>query len=363
MCADAPKKRAMLQVYYTLGSGGVERVIHCISAALRRQGIASHLLVIGSEPGRVTSDEFDSVRVLSTSWPPLIRSWRIAASINAVRRSIERATDTRCKLLVHTPGIWAGLLSHDDSELVFHSMESEMAKPRSVAWTDVAKRVLRALAFSRRRIVAVSDGVRDDLAKVYHLSRGRIRVVRNAVSVSAVLARSGAYQTPVSGRYVLHLGRFNEVKQQDHLVRAAQFIDPDIHVCFMGDGSEGFREMVAPDLAAANLAGRVKFLPYNDNPYPVMRSACCLVLCSRTEAMPMAAIEALILGVPVVSYDSPTGPREILGERNPEWLVPLNDINALARKINTVAATPPAVDIGYYRRRHDAELLYTVYLE
>jgi glycosyltransferase involved in cell wall biosynthesis len=363
MCANARKNRAVLQVYYTLGSGGVERVIHSISAALREQGVASHLLVIGSHPGRVTTDEFDSVRVLSTSWPPPIRAWRIAASIGAVRRSIERASDARCKILVHTPGIWAGLLSRDDSELVFHSIESEMSKPRSAAWTDVFRRSLRALAFSRRQIVAVSEGVREDLAKTYLLSRGRIRVIKNAVKVAAVLARADAYQTPIEGRYVLHIGRFNEVKQQKHLIQAARFIDADIQICFMGDGSDAFRTTIASELATDTLARKVRFLPYRENPYPIIKSACCLVLCSRTEAMPMVAIEALTLGVPVISYDSPTGPREILGERNPEWLVPLNDINALATGINTIIETPPEVDISYYRMRHDAANLCRGYLE
>jgi glycosyltransferase involved in cell wall biosynthesis len=363
MYASAPKNRAVLQVYYTFGSGGVERVIHTISEALREQGVASHLLVIGSQLGRVTSDAFDSVCVLSPSRSSLTRSWHIAASIHAVRRSIELASNTRCKILVHTPGIWAGLLSRDDSELLFHSIETELGKHRARIWSDVLRRSMRAIAFSGRRIVAVSEGVREDLARTYLLSRGRIRVIKNAVKVAAVLARSAVYQTPIEGRYVLHVGRFNEVKQQEHLIQAARFIYTDIQICFMGEGSETFRKAVTPELAHNNLTRKIRFLPYSENPYPIIRSACCLVLCSRTEAMPMVAIEALTLGVPVISYDSPTGPREILGERNPEWLVPLNDISALAAKINAVIETPPEVDITYYRMRHDVANICRGYLE
>jgi glycosyltransferase involved in cell wall biosynthesis len=362
MCANALKNGALLQVYYTFGSGGVERVIHNISNALRKEGVSSHLIVIGNDAGRVRPDEFDSITILPVSASPLCRSWRMARSIASVRRLIER-NGRRCKLLVHTPGLWAAFLPRDKCDLVFHSIGSEINKAAKPAFADRLRHHLRALAFSRRNVVTVSDGVRADLLQLYRLSPARLRTIRNPVDVASVLRQSKEYIAPVAGKYVLHIGRFNEVKQQEHLLRAASSIDPQLKICFMGDGGDTFRQEVVPRLDSPALAGRVEFLDYHANPYPVINSACCVVLCSRTEAMPMVVIEALILGIPVVSYDSPTGPREIMGRRNPEWLVPINDISTLAKVISAVASEHPSVDVDYYRQRYDAALICRDYLQ
>ena len=48
----------------------------------------------------------------------------------------------------------------------------------------------------------------------------------------------------------------------------------------------------------------------------------------------MALIEALILNVPVISTDCPVGPREILRGSLTRYLVPVQDISALAKALD-----------------------------
>lgn len=81
------------------------------------------------------------------------------------------------------------------------------------------------------------------------------------------------------------------------------------------------------------IQGHVKFLGFSKNPYKLMLDADLLVLSSDWEGLPTVIIEALYCGLPIVSTDCPSGPREILINGAYGSLVPMNDKSALANAI------------------------------
>ncbi|MGC9125431.1 MAG: glycosyltransferase, partial [Caldisericaceae bacterium] len=70
-----------------------------------------------------------------------------------------------------------------------------------------------------------------------------------------------------------------------------------------------------------------------DNPYKYMNRADVFVLSSLYEGLSMVLIESLALGVPVVSTDCPSGPREVLEDGKYGKLVPVSDVEALKNAI------------------------------
>ena len=135
--------------------------------------------------------------------------------------------------------------------------------------------------------------------------------------------------------YIVHVGRFKLQKDHALLIRAYAQSSAQVPLVLVGTGPE----MAACQALAATLgvADKVIFVGFQANPYPFIRHAGLMVLSSRFEGFGIVIAEALALGVPVVSTDCESGPRELLPTH---CLVPVGDVAALANKINQALAQP-----------------------
>lgn len=108
-------------------------------------------------------------------------------------------------------------------------------------------------------------------------------------------------------RFVLFVGRLNEIKGPDLLLEAFHQIKdlfPDIYLLFVGpDG--GMLNTLEASVQQAHSGGRVRFIGYlgGADKTAAYKAAEVLVIPSRLEAMSIVALEAGICGTPVVLTD------------------------------------------------------------
>jgi glycosyltransferase involved in cell wall biosynthesis len=196
------------------------------------------------------------------------------------------------------------------------------------------------------RIVAVSDGVADDLAATARLARRRIHTVYNPVGFERLeAAGSGAVDhpwlsplSPRTGPVVLAAGRLIAQKGFPTLVRALALLPGDIRLVILGEGPD--RPALERLVADLGLAHRVDIHGFVDNPYPYFRAADVFVLSSRWEGLPTVLIEALAFDTPIVATDCPSGPREILDGGRLGRLVPVGEPGPMAAAIAQAVASP-----------------------
>jgi glycosyltransferase involved in cell wall biosynthesis len=203
-------------------------------------------------------------------------------------------------------------------------------------------------------IVAVSQGVADDLVTCAGLQKEQVVAIANPVVTSTLLRRA---ESPIphpwlapGNRTLVAAGRLHAQKDFALLLRAfarARKQCPPLRLIVLGEGLERCRlEQLAHAIGIKNavlLPGHV------DNPYAFMSRASAFVLSSIYEGLPTVLIEALACGAPTISTDCPSGPAEILGNGRFGRLVPVGDEEALAAAIQRTLEAPP--DRAASRRR------------
>jgi glycosyltransferase involved in cell wall biosynthesis len=183
-------------------------------------------------------------------------------------------------------------------------------------------------------IVAVSDGVADDLAVVAGLSRERIATIPNPVVTPDLLASARAplehpWFAPGEPPVLLGVGRLVPAKDFATLLKAFAQVRAarGARLLILGEGAErAALEALADELG---IGTDVAFPGYVANPYAYMSRAAAFVLSSRWEGLVSVLIEAMACGCPVVSTDCPSGPFEILNGGALGPLVPVGDHAAL----------------------------------
>ena len=202
-------------------------------------------------------------------------------------------------------------------------------------------------------ILAISNGVADEMARRSGLPREQIQVITNP-TVTPQLEQgareplSHPWFQPGQPPVILGAARLSRSKDFATLVRAFARVRQSrpARLVILGDAKKQKktkkRQSELMHLAAELGVADVVSLPgFTNNPYHYMANAGVYVLSSHFEGLPNALIEAMACGCPVVSTDTPSGPYEILegGKYGP--LVAIGDDEAMAKAIISVLNSPP----------------------
>ena len=175
-------------------------------------------------------------------------------------------------------------------------------------------------------IVAVSREAEADLERTYGAEAARVRTIYNICDAEKIRAEAllPAEDAALLERLerapfvVCSAGRLTEKKGHWHLVRAFREIvrrEPGALLVILGrEGSakENTEPLLREIIRANGLEDNVLLPGFYSNPYPYLARGDVYVCSSFNEGFPNALVEAMALGLPVVSTDCRSGPREIL---------------------------------------------------
>ena len=138
------------------------------------------------------------------------------------------------------------------------------------------------------------------------------------------------------------VGRLHSAKGHDVLIKAIKLLAEegvDVHWRIAGSGPE--REALEAQIGQSGLNHRIRLLGSlsEDQIIEEMRSADVFALASHAEPLGVVYMEAMAMGVATIGT-SAGGVAEIIDHGKTGWLIPPNDVDALARAIRSLMTDP-----------------------
>ena len=189
------------------------------------------------------------------------------------------------------------------------------------------------------KIFVITRVMKDEFINKVGIDEKKVELVYNPIDLKLIEKKAEnvekKYENYLKQDYFLQVSRLTQQKQPEHLVDIYYKLKQagiKEKLYFIGDGEK--KEIIKQKIKEYNLENDIILLGQIENPYPFFKNAKLFVHTAKYEGLPTVLLESLALGTPVVSYDCPTGPRDILGE-NSEYgeLISLNDKDMFVEKV------------------------------
>lgn len=167
------------------------------------------------------------------------------------------------------------------------------------------------------KIFGISKDLVAQLTDIYPWTKEKCSVIYNRIDLNSLKGKKeeGVYQA--SSPAFISVGRLEPVKGYRHLINAFKIVKeslPSASLSFVGDGS--MRKALENQVDELGLKSSVFFLGLQENPFKYLKKSDICVQTSITEGFMNVLVEACACGVPAISTDCRSGPREILSERS-----------------------------------------------
>ncbi len=216
------------------------------------------------------------------------------------------------------------------------SFHSSVLLARRGRWSlrNAARRaVMRRVARTASALMAGSDFAAKAAADLCGVDESKVTVIHNAVDVSRIIGERphDSIRTelglPRTERLVVTLGTVKEPKNHRLLVRAMRHVldrRDDVSAVIIGSGPRELLGALGGLAGELGLREKIHFLGYREDAYGVVKECDLMALPSLWEGLPVAALEGMACGIPVLLSDIPPH-RELVEDGVDGWLFSSDD--------------------------------------
>lgn len=204
------------------------------------------------------------------------------------------------------------------------------------------------------KVVCVAKTLKNELLHLIpELDESSICVLQNVIDTEKIMQMSSIFMATnrmqEEGLKVITIGSLVKVKGYDRLIKAhKQLLNYGLYhnIYIIGDGEE--RSTLQKISSNLGVKSTVHFLGKIDNPYPYLKFSDIYVCSSYQEGLNTAVIEALVLGIPIISTEC-SGAKELLGHNNEYGFVTENNNESLCKGLSLFLSNSEMRN--YYRKR------------
>ncbi|NET57550.1 MAG: glycosyltransferase family 4 protein [Symploca sp. SIO2E6] len=325
--------------------GGIEHHCEEIYSRIVRQGHSVDLFARSSYTGSLTIDKYSiqGVRVISL---PCLQVKGMDALLSSALGAIASTGGSYDIIHFHALGpalfTWLPKVATTAKVVVTcHGLDWRRAK-----WSKISSELIHlgekaAVRFANRLIV-VSEELNSYFRQTYNINTEYITNAPSSLGTSDPNFQYGSSLGLSSGKYIMFMGRLVPEKLPDVLIRAFQTLKPEGYklVLVGGTSDTGGYTSKLFELAADN--PDIVFTNELNGPRlaEILRHAKLFVLPSEVEGLPLALLEAMQEGIPVLASNLPVH-RQLLGiGKQRGMLFPVGDVPACVQSLDWALTHP-----------------------
>ncbi len=311
-------------VISTLQAGGAERVMAILANTWVQRGNCVTLITLGP----AGNDFYPLDPRVCRIGLNLIKNTR--SVLDKLRTGFRRVSTLRQSLRASAPDAIISFIDQTNLLTLIATrglscpvIVSERIDPRQEP-CSLGGRLLRHLLYPRAEALVVQTNSVRAWARQF-VPQPRVAVIPNPVAPPSNI------WSPTGDPKIVAIGRLHRQKGFDLLIEAFARIaphHPQWSLEILGEGPE--RVSLESLIRTLEMSDRVTLRGLVSDITPHLVAAGLFVMPSRYEGFPNALVEAMACGCPVLATDCPSGPGEIIRDGIDGWLVPSENVTALA---------------------------------
>jgi glycosyltransferase involved in cell wall biosynthesis len=334
-------KKNLMIIIHSLKGGGAERVVANLLKGLSRRDFSITLLLyegifdylIPENVEVITLDILSSRNILKTTKGFILKIISIARLIKKNKPDIIFSLLSDTNVIT----ILARSLSGVHSKVIVSERNHPSLSLKNELYGGITKFLMRYCYPKAERIIAISQGIKKDLLENFNLPGEKIEVIYNPLDIAEIETLSAEEinhpwfndELPI----IISIGRLTKQKGHSYLIKVFSMVRQSLpcRLVIIGTGEE--EENLVNMVNTLGLKNDVEFLGFQRNPFKYMARSSLFISASRYEGFGNVLVEAMALGLPVISTDCPSGPAEIIEHGKNGILVPIENEGRLERTI------------------------------
>ena len=299
-----------------LTNGGAERVVSNLSQYLSNKKFNKYIILFDGESiDYPYNGKLIDLNIKSSN-NPFNKLLNIIRRINKLKK-YKRRLQIRTSVSFLEAANIVNLFSKSGDKIIL-SIRDFKSKDSEGFYGRIYSFLIKIFYNRADKLIAVSNGVKNDLVKNYKIHQDKIEVIYNFYNIKEIndLAKKeveNRYANIFNNPVIINVGRLTKQKGQWHLIRAFKIVREEIKnmkLIILGRGEiMSYLKQLTYEM---NLEKDVYFLGFQKNPFKFISRSKIFVFPSLHEGFPNALVEAMACGIPVISSDCQSGPREIL---------------------------------------------------
>lgn len=188
----------------------------------------------------------------------------------------------------------------------------------------------------------------------YFSYKKNVSVIPNPIDISYTVSDQTKNQ-------VVTIGRISRVKGFENLIFIAEIVHskiPDICFDIYGGGDNKYQSELQGLIDERNLHDTVRFRGVTNNVQETLSHSKIYLCTSKTESFGLTLLEAQSCGVPIVSFDCPNGPRNVIDNGISGILIKQDDVESAAEEIIRLIKDRERLSVMGFASRKKAEGFY-----